>query len=101
MYNRKQRLEKVLNTVRDEQGNKIETGIVKGGEYQTEEGYIISGGKYMAFQHWNMKRYLQSKRIGYNKRLDKVFNTYKTLQCMGITVTDKRLHAPLHGPTER
>lgn len=97
MYNKNQRLEKVITTVRDNHGNKIQTGIVKGGEYKTEEGYIISGGKYIAFQHWNMKRYLQSKQDAYNKRLDKVFGRFNTYQCMGITINRERLHAPLRG----
>ena len=95
MYNRKVTLEKVLNTVKDEHGNKIETGIVKGGEYTTEEGYTIKGGKYTAFQHINIQRikYFQMQR--HQKELRKLFDRYDKLTAMGITATYNRLRAPL------
>lgn len=97
MYNRKVKLDKVFTTVKDKHGNKIETGLTKGGEYKTEEGYLIMGGKMVAFQCWNMKRYLQSKQIGFENRKEKVFQRFITFDSMGIEATYNRLHAPLQG----
>lgn len=100
-YNRHQVLDKVFTTVKDKHGNKIETGIVKGGEYKTEEGYTIKGGKYTAFQHTNIRRqkYFQMQR--HQNELRKLFERYDTLTAMGIAATYNRLRAPLQGPANR
>lgn len=101
MYNRKIRLEKVLNTTKDKHGNKIETGIVKGGEYTTEEGYTIKGGKYIAFQITNKKAVMTSRTIRFNRDILKLLGRHEALHSMGVAATYNRLRAPLQGHVER
>ena len=88
MRNRRIKLGQVWCTVTFD-GGKLQSGLTEGGEYQTEEGYTIKGGKYPSFA---VKHYASiHQRLKEKKRKNNNHHINETIDRL-MNMVEYKLH---------